>query len=703
MSLFASPSAPGFDAPASSGGNAVPAAGAYNAWEPFGRVESTKQCFARIGEAAAASKWTPPKPPSRPLFQASSGPHSSARDTVPLFGPSTQQRQWQSKPLFASGNQAAVSGGGFTSGHVAPGTSLFYNHTSAGSSSVDPGFGGPRTVFGHAGNASRCDKVDPGFGEKLVAFGSASSTVKPPLAPTSNSFASSTKQVGGVLSNNPFASKGASTSNPFTLATASLNASPFKFPSLAANPFAARVSANASVNPFAAKVASNASVNPFAVKESSNAPVESFDVSKFNLFAVTASAWLVGSESARGAASASTKFKRGLRPAFNLDASPWRTGSQQQPLATILPASPASFDWAGWGEKNASTRPSAEISFKMPNFSSSETESSSSDPPSSPPAMSSPPDILVASPDTDPYGSGSFGAGLVEQKIKTAIANPSLSVELKVLDDRSSAALSSSIPRQQRSARFAARLGLARQPLQAVPMRPMQIRFPGRRQHTAPSSARAKLPQADPFSRLTISKKALRIRVEPSPMPVTATDSPKPVEEGAGVLAAAAEPDDASKSAEESEQDNSDSPSPACPVLLNKEYFTEPSLSELQQLTDDELRNMENFVIGRRGCGKIAFIGATDVRGLQLDQLVTFSEGEVVVYPDDSAKPAIGSRLNKPAIVDLHGISAKENEAHEDFLKRLEGHTQALGAVFLKYEGSEKGASGVWSFRVEHF
>ncbi|EGZ24950.1 hypothetical protein PHYSODRAFT_435012, partial [Phytophthora sojae] len=124
----------------------------------------------------------------------------------------------------------------------------------------------------------------------------------------------------------------------------------------------------------------------------------------------------------------------------------------------------------------------------------------------------------------------------------------------------------------------------------------------------------------------------------------------------------------------------------------------------LHHLTEEELARVENFVIGCRGCGKISFVGATDLRGLQLDDAVVFSDGEIVVYPDERAKPDVGCALNKPAIVDLHGISAEVNESHEDFLKRLERHTQALGATFLGYdEDAQDGSGGVWSFRVEHF
>ncbi|KAF1773652.1 Peptidase S59, nucleoporin [Phytophthora cactorum] len=264
-------------------------------------ASSTRRCFARNGKVAATSEWTPPKPPSRPLFQSSSGFHSSLRDRVPLFGQSTQ-----STTLFgasgsnSSGNEATVGGGGFTFGFAAPATktdalfgtanagfggdvgqetttTLFGNTDNVSESRVDPGFVATRKVFGNSGGFLEASRENSGFGETRTVFGS------PPLALSWNPFASSTKQVG--ISSNPFAPTSPSTSNPFTftppprstgnpLATKmSANAS--------VNPFVTKVSANTTVNPFAVKASSNASVNPFAVKTSSNVTVESVrDTSK---------------------------------------------------------------------------------------------------------------------------------------------------------------------------------------------------------------------------------------------------------------------------------------------------------------------------------------------------------------------------------------------------------------------------------------
>ncbi|RAW32090.1 hypothetical protein PC110_g11571 [Phytophthora cactorum] len=692
---------------ASSGSNVVSSAmWADNASEPFGRVESTRRCFARNGKVAATSEWTPPKPPSRPLFQSSSGFHSSSRERVPLFGQSTQ-----STTLFgasgsnSSGNEATVGGGGFTFGFAAPATktdalfgtanagfggdvgqetttTLFGNTDNVSESRVDPGFVATRKAFGNSGGSLEASRENSGFGETRTVFGSGSSTAKPPLAPSWNPFASSTKQVG--ISSNPFAPTSPSTSNPFTFTPP---------PRSTGNPLATKMSANASVNPFVTKVSANTTVNPFAVKASSNASVNPFAVKTPSNVTVESVRDTPKKLSSVPGSSSSVEFKSGLHPAFNIDSSPWCSHSQQQQQQTLAPTQPASvasFDWTDWGTKKGSIQPSAETSFKMPSFSSSEAQSSYSN---SPPEK---PDALIASPDNDPYGSVSFGAGIVEQTIKTAIANPPSSVELKVID-----AASCSKPRQQPSARFAARLGLARQPLQALSVRSTQPRLPGRTLHTAPPKFRANLPQVDvfrfssSFSRLAISKKPLRIRVEPSPMLTTAegTTKSEPVDEISDVQPAVAK-----ASTDPDDEGNSDSPSPVCPVLLNQEYFTKPSLSELQQLAEEELSRVENFVIGRWGCGKITFIGAVDIRGLVLDELVNFSKREVEVYPDDSAKPAIGSELNKPAIVELQGVSAEDNESHEDFLKRLKSHTETMGATFLGYENG-----GVWSFRVEHF
>ncbi|KAG6576200.1 nuclear pore complex protein NUP98A isoform X3 [Phytophthora cinnamomi] len=761
-----------------------------DASEPFGRVESTHQCFMRNGRVATTSKWTPP---SRPLFRSSQpapsfGFHSSGGDPerdIPAFGYSSQP---QTKSLFGS-SSPVVGGFGASAGATVSGTSAANTNANSGFGFGSTG-GGFGAVAGQAKSTSLfgtgISDVNHGFGASSVVFGAGSHTVKPPLAPspspfttstsTSTPFTSTTKPANpfasavsirttkpanpfkmpmttfggskafsfgestvthsGASFSNPFAMKNASgsTSNPFAAQAALVSMSnPFATKNASgstSNPFAVKkVSgstsnpfqtsrlkqvSSSSVNPFATPFVSRSSVNPLAARVSPNTTVNPFSVatsdsssSTKNPFAVAWSPEKILWSSSSTAGSASMKFKSRLRPAFRTGASPWSSSTQES--SSAQPAPTTAFDWGAWGKKQESMQPSTESLCNMSNLSAGE-EANTAAPTTETPTSS--PDVLVASPDTNPYGSGSFGAGLVEQKVKAAITNPPTSIELKILDAPSSSTSFASMSCQQPSARFAAKLGLARQPLQATPTRPMLPRF---------STARTKLPQADPFrfsnsfSRLAISKRAVTLQVIPRVTPV------KRKGEAVGIALANAEVASPVKSNEQSDdepepaghesgEDDEDqvetyaSSSPAFPVLRSDKYFTEPSVGELQQLTEEELARVDNFVIGQSGCGKISFVGTTDLRGLVLDELVVFSDGGVVVYPDEHVKPDVGCALNKPAIVCLDGISAEASESHEDFLKRLERHTEVLGATFLGYdEDSQAGNGGVWSFHVEHF
>ncbi|KAE9024321.1 hypothetical protein PR002_g11484 [Phytophthora rubi] len=679
-----------------SSGAFVSFADADDASEPFGRVESTLECFVRNGRGATMSRWTPPPPPARPLFQSSQPTHgfhssgSNSKHDFPAFGYSSQP---QSKSLFGS-SAATVSGGGFAFGS----TTNASTSSSFGFGSATSGFGGKSTSsFGSSGS----NGVGSGFGGSGVVFGSSGNTGKPPLAPSSNLFATSTSSFSKKSTSNPFATKpanpfatsttspfreskafsfgdsmakqsGTSTGNPFAVKNASSSTSnPFAMKQTlgsTSNPFAVKQAPSSNANPFAAPFLSSSSANPLAARVSPNATVNPFsaatvDSSTSNKNGTNGSSpvWPPGKtswSSSSNAGSASLKFKSGLRPAFYPSASCWSTSTKE--LTSTQPAAITSFDWTGWEKSNAERTISVGEA----------TQASTTE-------FSAQSEGLVASPDTNPYGSGSFGAGLVEQKVKEAIAIPPSSIELKILDAGSLFASPAPTSRQQ--------------------------------------------PSASSFARLAISKRAVRIHVNPSAMPVKSDSSSpgktEPVHSAHESVGAASlaksdvksdnEPEPATVRHESDEDDNQvekyASPS-ACPVLLSDKYFTEPSVSDLQQLTEEELARVENFVIGRHGCGKISFVGATDLRGLQLDDLVVFTDREVVVYPDEDAKPDVGCALNKPAIVYLQGISAEVNELQEDFLKRLESHTQALGATFLGYdEDSQAGNGGVWSFRVKHF
>lgn len=135
------------------------------------------------------------------------------------------------------------------------------------------------------------------------------------------------------------------------------------------------------------------------------------------------------------------------------------------------------------------------------------------------------------------------------------------------------------------------------------------------------------------------------------------------------------------------------------------DYYTEPSLKELGDL---ELLNpgycskVRDFTIGRVGYGCVKFIGETDVRYLDLEEIVKFNRHEVVVYEDECGKPPVGQGLNKPALVTLVlklGMSGFGGDGFSKVVERLRVSADKQGAEFVSYDP----LSGEWKFSVCHF
>lgn len=93
--------------------------------------------------------------------------------------------------------------------------------------------------------------------------------------------------------------------------------------------------------------------------------------------------------------------------------------------------------------------------------------------------------------------------------------------------------------------------------------------------------------------------------------------------------------------------------------MTHPEYYIEPSLDELEELfnADGICRLEGGLTVGRLGYGSVFWKGPVELRApLDLGAIVHFRNKEVVVYPDDSTKPEIGSGLNKQAEVSLERI-----------------------------------------------
>ena len=111
------------------------------------------------------------------------------------------------------------------------------------------------------------------------------------------------------------------------------------------------------------------------------------------------------------------------------------------------------------------------------------------------------------------------------------------------------------------------------------------------------------------------------------------------------------------------------------PRLTRENYYTGPSIDELRRMASanpDYLSRVPNFCVGCKGLGEVYFPGETDVRGLNLDEIVDFHSqpGNLRMYLNEGVtKPPVGTQLNKRAEIKLFGIRRrKANDSGETLL-----------------------------------
>ena len=139
-------------------------------------------------------------------------------------------------------------------------------------------------------------------------------------------------------------------------------------------------------------------------------------------------------------------------------------------------------------------------------------------------------------------------------------------------------------------------------------------------------------------------------------------------------------------------------------------YFCSPSLSALSAYSVEQLSSVDNFIIGRKGHGQIAYSFPVDllplfercgghaarVRDALFGRIIKIDNAVVRAYDDpDANAPPMGCELNLPATITLvapprRGCSVDEH------IKRLQNIT---GMDFVTYDP----ILHHWTFRVKHF
>lgn len=147
------------------------------------------------------------------------------------------------------------------------------------------------------------------------------------------------------------------------------------------------------------------------------------------------------------------------------------------------------------------------------------------------------------------------------------------------------------------------------------------------------------------------------------------------------------------------------------------DYWCLPSIESLNQLSPSQLSAVPNFIVGRKGYGNISFNYDVDLTEFQSNlrqelfgKTVIFHNSKTVeVYPEGSAKPAVGDGLNVPATITLENIYPIDKKTKKpiilDTIKSNQAHIliQKLKNMrdmeFISYNPF----GGIWTFKVNHF
>jgi len=116
-------------------------------------------------------------------------------------------------------------------------------------------------------------------------------------------------------------------------------------------------------------------------------------------------------------------------------------------------------------------------------------------------------------------------------------------------------------------------------------------------------------------------------------------------------------------------------------------------------MSEAQLCQVDNFEIHRHGFGSIQWNGLTDLRQLDLDNIVHIDRASITLYRDGNT-PKAGTGLNKEAIITLRvppsrGVSGDRDTAR--WIDRMREVTERAGNTFISYDME------TWIFQVKNF
>lgn len=154
---------------------------------------------------------------------------------------------------------------------------------------------------------------------------------------------------------------------------------------------------------------------------------------------------------------------------------------------------------------------------------------------------------------------------------------------------------------------------------------------------------------------------------------------------------------------------------PILPTRDNTDgYWCLPSIEELQQMSLDHLANVEDFIIGRKGFGQIAFNYSVDLTTFKdslaeelFGKVVQINDKTVQVYGSPYSSPEVGTGINVPATITLENLAPLDANTKSPILEPARPEVKDLikklkklrGMQFISYDPFV----GTWVFQVGHF
>ena len=135
------------------------------------------------------------------------------------------------------------------------------------------------------------------------------------------------------------------------------------------------------------------------------------------------------------------------------------------------------------------------------------------------------------------------------------------------------------------------------------------------------------------------------------------------------------------------------------PKLTLAGYVVSPTLEEMKSMTENDLSAVSGFTAARGSVGSVRWDDSVDVRGIDLDDIISIEHGLVTVYAEQAKQgtvPKIGEALNRPAVVTMLNVFPDAGRDAKEFQRELEKHATHCGADLISCDSK----SGVWKFRV---